>query len=93
LLADSKETQELLARPARTVQEALLFSVAELDEETTWVVTVAPECEMYRVVQQAVVARSEMLVPGVRVVPVPPPVLSPAATMLACTAFSVASEG
>src|SRR4051812_34510322 len=43
---DSKDTQELLARPLRTIQEALALSVDELDELTTAVSTVLPEWAM-----------------------------------------------
>jgi hypothetical protein len=47
----------------------LLLSVAELDDVITEVTTLVLEWVMYRVVQHAVVARSEMVEPGVNVVP------------------------
>jgi hypothetical protein len=43
VLRDSNDTQELLARPARTVNEALALAVAELDAVTAWVDTAVPE--------------------------------------------------
>lgn len=93
MFLDSKERQALLARPGRTIQEAFALSVAALVEVTTAVATLVPEWLRKLVVQQAVVARSEIVDPVLRAVPPPEPGVYPAATILAWTAFSVASEG
>jgi hypothetical protein len=91
---DSNDTHALFARPATTVQLADSFSALVLLEDTTCVLTVVPVCARKRVVQHAVVARSDTVEPTVTAGPLVSEVVAYlTATMLAWTEFSVASDG
>ena len=65
---DSKDRQEVLARPARTIQVASALSVAELEElmlEMTTLVSASSWRRAWEVQQGAVVVCREIREPGV----------------------------
>src|SRR4051812_1896261 len=62
---DSNDTHALPARPRRTIQVESPLSVAELLDEITEVTALLFWCLMERSVKPAVVARSEIVEPGV----------------------------